>query len=127
MNIPFLSSIALVMLAVAAWSGWLLELNHRRPAFMRRIGITQIRPILQMHIDFILMSVTIIAVDFVVPDRPGWITGLLAYGAVINPLLFLPLAFEGRGLNSVPRQAAMFSSFGALSIGFTALAIYALA
>jgi hypothetical protein len=45
---------------------------------------------------------------------------------VINPLLFLPLAFEGRGLNSVPRQAAMFSSFGALSIGFTALAIYAL-
>jgi hypothetical protein len=68
-----------------------------------------------------------IAVDFVVPDRPGWITGLLAYGAVINPLLFLPLAFEGRGLNSVPRQAAMFSSFGALSIGFTALAIYALA
>lgn len=102
MNIPFLSSIALVMLAVAAWSGWLLELNHRRPAFMRRIGITQIRPVLQMHIDFILMSVTIIAVDFVVSDRPGWITGLLAYGAVINPLLFLPLALRVEGSTRFP-------------------------
>jgi len=126
LSVQVLSAIALVMIAIAAWSGWLLEINHRKPQLLEKVGIVAIRPILQAHLDWLLMGAVLIGVDVIVPDRPGWITFLLGYGAIINPVLFLPLAFRGRGLKPLPWQILMFSSFGALSIGFTALAVHAL-
>jgi hydroxylaminobenzene mutase len=65
-------------------------------------------------------------VDLVVPDRPGWITGALAFGLVVNPLLFVPLAWGPGAKRNPLYQVVTVMSFVATSGGLTALAVYAL-
>ena len=72
------------------------------------------------------LGLILIAVDQAVPDRPEWITAALAFGLIVNPLLFIPLAW-GPGPKEKPiYQTVVVGSFLAVSVGLTALAFHAL-
>ena len=51
---------------------------------------------------------------------------MIAFGAIVNPLLFLPLAFKPDAEESPAYVAVAVVSFSALSVGLPALAIWAL-
>jgi hydroxylaminobenzene mutase len=110
-------------LALGATSGWPVSLLASTPGAARRLRIAEPRRLLQVHIDWIVMGVVLIAVGVAAPDLTGWVQVLLLIGAVGNPLLFLPLAFAGSGLQQTwPFRAAAACSFAALSVALVALA-----
>ena len=73
-----------------------------------------------------MMGLILIAVDAAVPQRPAPITAALAFGLIVNPLLFLPLAWGPGAKESRAYQALTLASFTATSGGLTALALHAL-
>ena len=73
-----------------------------------------------------MMGLILIAVQLAAPSAPDWIKAMIAFGAIVNPLLFLPLAFKPDAEDSPVYVAVAVVSFAALSIGLPALAIWAL-
>jgi hydroxylaminobenzene mutase len=71
------------------------------------------------------MGLVLLAVHLTVPDRPDWITAFIAFGTVVNPLLFLPLAYNADASKTLPYRALTLVSFVSLSVGLPALAIHA--
>lgn len=123
---PLLSSLGLISLALAGLSGWLVLATMQAPRWFAARGVVAPVRFRQVHLDWVSMGLILIAVDQVVPDRPAWITALLAVGLVVNPLLFVPLAW-GREQSERPLyRAVTVTSFVAASGGLTALTVYAL-
>jgi hypothetical protein len=120
-----LVTLGLWSLALGALSGWLVAASIDQPDLLRRIRIKHPARVRQTHLDWIIMGVILLAVDVAVDDIPGWITALIAFGTVVNPLLFVPLAFDGQASKRLPYRAVTFVSFTALSAGLTALAVHA--
>lgn len=123
---PLLTSLGLVSLALAGLSGWLVLATTERPEWFHRRRIPAPRRFLQLHLDWVMMGLILLAVDVVVPDRPAWLTGALAFGLVVNPLLFIPLAWGPGAKRNPLYRLITIMSFTATSGGLTALAIYAL-
>jgi hypothetical protein len=123
---PLLSSLGLVSLALAGLSGWLVLASMQAPRWFADRGVVAPVRFRQVHLDWVSMGLILIAVDQVVPDRPAWITAMLAIGLVVNPLLFLPLAWGRDKSDGIAYRAVMVVSFVAASGGLTALAVYAL-
>ena len=115
--------VGLWLLAVGAVSGWLVMLRVAFPAILTRLGVTSPRRVLQAHIDFIVMGVILIAVGLALPDLAGWNRALLIFGAVVNPALFVPLAFRERFADAVPYRVITVVSFSAMSIGAVGAAV----
>lgn len=113
----------LILLAVGALSGWAVMLKVAFPAVLRRAGITSPRRILQAHIDFIVMGVILIAVGVALPDLATWNRVLLIAGAVVNPSLFLPLAWRESIADTVAYRAVTVLSFAAMSAGTVGAAV----
>ena len=124
---PLLTSLGLVSLALAGLSGWLVLATTEQPEWFRSRGIPAPRRFLQLHLDWVMMGLILLAVDLVVPERPGWITGALAFGLIMNPLLFVPLAWGRQHSRHPLYKVVALASFTATSGGLTALAIYAIA
>ncbi len=82
-------NIGLFELAFGAVLGWLITLRLESPDTLRRAGVKQPRRLLQMHIDFVMMGIILIAVGLAVPDLPTWIAVPLVFGTIMNPLGFL--------------------------------------
>ena len=123
---PLLTSLGLVSLALAGMSGWLVLAITEKPQWFLSRGIAAPRRFLQLHLDWVMMGLILIAVDQAVPERPEFITAMIAFGAMVNPLLFIPVAWgPGAKENSV-YKAIVVASFLSLSIGLPALAIHAL-
>lgn len=122
-----LATLGLWSLALGAVSGWLVAASIDRPELVRRAGVKHSGRIRQTHLDWIMMGVILLAVDVAVDDIPGWITALIAFGTVVNPLLFIPLAFDATASDRLPYRAVTLVSFASLSVGLTALAIHATA
>lgn len=123
---PLLSSLGLISLALAGLSGWLVLATMQQPEWFSRRGVVAPARFRQLHLDWVSMGLILIAVDQVVPDRPAAITAALAVGLVVNPLLFVPLAW-GREQSEKPAyRLVTVVSFVAASGGLTALALYAL-
>ena len=124
---PLLSSLGLVSLALAALSGWVVLAVTEKPGWFHDHGIPAPARFRQAHLDWVMMGLILIAVQTVAPDMPDWIRACIAFGTVVNPLLFLPLAW-GAGVKSNPVYIAVtIVSFLALSIGLPALAVWAIA
>ena len=87
-----LGTIGLWSLALGALSGWLVAASIDRPQLLRGLGIKHPGRVRQTHLDWIMMGILLLAVDVAVDDIPDWITALIAFGTVVNPLLFVPLA-----------------------------------
>lgn len=124
---PLLSSLGLVSLALAALSGWLVLAVTERPDWFRSHGVPAPSRFRQAHLDWVMMGLILIAVQTVAPGMPDWIRACIAFGTVVNPLLFLPLAW-GVGAKSNPVYIGVtIVSFLSLSIGLPALAVWAIA
>jgi hypothetical protein len=123
---PLLTSLGLVSLALAGISGWLVLAITEKPEWFRSRGIAAPRRFLQLHLDWVMMGLILIAVDQAVPERPEWITAALAFGLIVNPLLFIPVAWGPAAKENPAYKVVVVISFLAVSIGLPALAIHAL-
>ena len=122
---PLLATLGLWSLALGAVSGWLVTAMIDKPEILRRAGVKHPPRLRQAHLDWILMGLVLLAVHLTVPDRPDWITALIAFGTVVNPLLFLPLAYSADASKALPYRVITAISFVALSVGLPALAVHA--
>jgi MFS family permease len=118
-----LVSVGMTSLALGATSGWPVSLLASTPGAARRLRIAEPRRLLQVHIDWIVMGVVLIAVGVAAPDLTRVGAGPAAHRGGRNPLLFLPLAFGGSRLQQTwPFRAAAACSFAALSVALVAVA-----
>jgi hypothetical protein len=124
--VSVLVNIGLFELALGALLGWVITLRLESPETLRRFGVRQPRRLLQMHIDYVLMGLILIAVGLAVPDLPTWIAAPLVFGTIMNPLGFLPLAFSEEQRTRAYYRVTITLSFIGTSGGLTATAVYAL-
>ena len=120
-----LGTLGLWSLALGAVSGWLVAASIDRPGLLKRAGIKHAGRIRQTHLDWIMMGLLLLVVDVAVDDIPTWIVALIAFGTVVNPLLFLPLAYDAEASKKPAYRAVTLVSFLSLSVGLPALAIHA--
>src|SRR5215208_7109967 len=84
----------LVELALGGLLGWAMVLRQENPDFLRRIGVVAPQRIRQVHLDYVMMGLILIAVGLAIPDLPDAIAIALVFGTLVNPFLFVPLAFD---------------------------------
>ncbi|HEY1133898.1 MAG TPA: hypothetical protein VGE77_04920 [Nocardioides sp.] len=105
------------LLALGVLLGWPVALQHVAPAALERIGLRHPRRLLQMHLDFLLMGIVVIALGVALPALPGHVQVALVAGAIVNPLLFLPLGFREEWGGSVVYRVVSTLSFLAMTYG----------
>ncbi len=115
--------IGLAELAFGAMMGWMVAANFLAPHVLKRIGVTNGRRLLQAHLDYIMMGILLIAVGLAVPGMPGWLATVVVFGALLNPTLFLPMAFKENIASTPGFKAATFISFVAMSGGLVVVAL----
>ena len=120
-----LGILGLWSLALGAVSGWLVAASVDRPQLLRRLGVRHPGRIRQTHLDWIMMGLILVAVDLAVDPIPVWIAVLVGFGTVVNPLLFVPLAFDAEASARPLYRVVTAVSFLALSVGLPALALHA--
>lgn len=123
MDLGLLGTLGLWSLALGAVSGWLVTATIERPALLARAGIRHPGRLRQLHLDWVMMGLILVAVELAVPDRPGWITALVAVGTIVNPLLFVPLAIDANASKHLAYRAVTAASFAAMTVGLPALAL----
>lgn len=123
---PFLVKFGLILLAVGAWTGWIVAAQLAMPEIFERLRIREPRRLLQLHIDYVLMGILVIAVGTVLPDLPVWVQVLIVIGTVLNPLLFLPMAFGPGAAQSLWFRLISVISFVCVTAGLTATAVIGL-
>jgi hypothetical protein len=115
--------IGLVELALGGLLGWAMVVRDERPEWLRRIGIVAPQRIRQVHLDYVMMGLILIGVGLAVPDLPTAIAAALVFGTLVNPFLFVPLAFEPDADKRLWYRALAVVSFVAVSGGLVAAAI----
>jgi hydroxylaminobenzene mutase len=121
--LDLLLQIGLVEITIGALLGWLMVIREQKPEWIKKIGIVRGHRILQVHLDFILMGLILIAVGLVVADPPALLQGLLIFGTFFNPLLFVPLAFDPDFDKKTWYRAFSVISFLAISVGLVWAAV----
>jgi len=86
--------IGLIELALGGLLGWAMVVRDERPEWLRRIGVVAPQRIRQVHLDYVMMGLILVGVGLAVPDLPDAVAVALVFGTFVNPLLFVPLAFE---------------------------------
>lgn len=86
--------IGLIELALGALLGWAMVVRSERPQWLRRIGVVAPQRIRQVHLDYVMMGLILIGIGLAVPDLPTAVAIALVFGTVVNPFLFVPLAFD---------------------------------
>mgnify|MGYP001827736476 CR=1 FL=1 len=89
-----LLQVGLIELAIGALLGWGMVIRSEKPEWLKRIGLARPHRILQVHLDFLMMGLILIAVGLVVSDPPALLQAMLIFGTLMNPSLFIPLAFN---------------------------------
>jgi hypothetical protein len=84
----------LAELALGGLLGWAMVVRDERPDWLRRIGVKAPQRIRQVHLDYVMMGLILIGVGLAVPDLPTAVAIALVFGTIVNPFLFVPLAFE---------------------------------
>lgn len=118
-----LVQVGLCLLAFGALSGWVVVLRTEYPDVLRRIGVKSPRRLLQAHIDYIVMGVILIAVGLALPDLATWNRVALIAGTIVNPTLFLPLAFREEWSKALPYRVLSVASFTAMSAATVGAAV----
>ncbi|WP_040857868.1 hypothetical protein [Nocardia niigatensis] len=116
--------IGLLELAAGALLGWVVAAEHAAPQRLRRIGLVHPRRILQAHLDYVIMGLILVTVGVAAPGLPGWAAALVVTGTLLNPTLFLPLAFHDRLRETLPYRVVSAFSFLATSLGLVTAALY---
>ncbi len=118
-----LLQVGLIELAIGALLGWAMVVRSEKPEWLKRIGVAQPRRILQVHLDFLMMGLILIAVGLVVSDPPALLQAMLIFGTVTNPALFIPLAFNPAAEKMLLYRGLAILSFIAVSGGLVWAAI----
>jgi hypothetical protein len=115
--------IGLVELALGGLLGWAMVIREEKSEWLRRIGIVAPRRIRQVHLDYVMMGLILIGVGLAVPDPPTAIAVGLVFGTLVNPFLFVPLAFDPEIENRLWYRSLAIVSFLGVSGGLVAVAI----
>ena len=121
-----LVKLGLLELAIGGLTGWAMVAQVERPGWLRAAGMRAPARIRQWHLDYILMGLILVTVGLAVPGLPTPIAVAVAFGAFVNPTLFLPLAFRPEVQERLWYRAVTVVSFLAMSGGLVAVAIRAL-
>lgn len=84
----------LIELALGGLLGWAMVVKDDKPEWLVRIGVVAPHRIRQVHLDYVMMGLILIGVGLAVPNLPTAIAVALVFGTVVNPFLFVPLAFD---------------------------------
>ena len=117
----------LVYLAFAALSGWLMVIVTEKPELLTRAGVRAPGRFRQAHIDWILMALILIAVGVAVPELALVWEVLLVASTIINPALFIPMAFSPEIKKNLLFRGVSVASFVAMSLATVAAAVTAIA
>ena len=123
---PLLTALGLISLALAGISGWLVHGVTEHAGWFRDHGIPAPMRFKQLHLDWVMMGLIQLALQQAVPDMPASIRAAIAFGTVVNPLLFIPLAWGPQIKQNLVFRMIGITSFLSLSVGLPALAIWAL-
>jgi len=115
--------IGLVELALGGLLGWAMVIRGERPEWLRRIGVVAPQRIRQVHLDYVMMGLILIGVGLAVPDLPTAVAAALVFGTLVNPFLFVPLAFDPEVDKRLWYRALAVVSFIGVSGGLVAAAI----
>jgi hypothetical protein len=115
--------LGLIELALGGLLGWAMVLREEKPELLKRIGIVAPQRIRQVHLDYVMMGLILIGVGLAVPDLPTAIAAALVFGTAINPLLFVPLAFDPEVEKRTWYRLLAVVSFIGVSGGLVAAAI----
>jgi hydroxylaminobenzene mutase len=86
--------IGLIELALGGLLGWAMVVREEKREWLQRIGIVAPQRIRQVHLDYVMMGLILIGVGLAVPDLPTAVAVALVFGTLVNPFLFVPLAFD---------------------------------
>jgi uncharacterized membrane protein YphA (DoxX/SURF4 family) len=115
--------IGLVELALGGLLGWAMVVRDERPEWLRRIGVVAPQRIRQVHLDYVMMGLILIGVGLAVPDLPTAVAAALVFGTLVNPFLFVPLAFYPDVDKRLWYRALAVISFLAMSGSLVAAAV----
>jgi hypothetical protein len=115
--------IGLVELALGGLLGWAMVLRQEAPEWLRRKGVVAPQRIRQIHLDYVMMGLILIGVGLAVPDLPIALAVPLVFGTLVNPFLFVPLAFDPEIDQRGWYRAVAVVSFVSVSGGLVAAAI----
>lgn len=93
------------------------------PHLIEKLGVREPRRLLQLHLDYVIMGILVIAVGAVLPDLPVWIQVLIVIGTILNPLLFLPMAFSPSASGTLWFRLVSVVSFACVTVGLTGAAV----
>lgn len=115
--------IGLVELALGGLLGWAMVVRDEKPEWLRRIGVVAPQRVRQVHLDYVMMGLILIGVGLAVPDLTTAIAAALVFGTLVNPFLFVPLAFDPDADKRTWYRALAVVSFVGVSGGLVAAAI----
>jgi hypothetical protein len=115
--------IGLIELALGGLLGWAMVIRQDKPEWLRRIGIVAPQRIRQVHLDYVMMGLILIGVGLAVPDLPTAVAAALVFGTLVNPLLFVPLAFDPEVEKRAWYRLLAVISFLGVSGGLVAAAV----
>lgn len=110
----------LISLALGAVSGFALLAAVDAPDLLRRLRVVDPVRVRQVHLDWIIMGIVMVAVGLAVPDLPPWAGIPVLFGGIVNPATFVPMAFSRTVAGTRAFQVISFISFTALSGGLIA-------
>lgn len=113
----------LIELALGALLGWAMVAREERPDWLRRIGVVAPARIRQVHLDYVMMGLILVAVGLAIPSLPTAVGIALVFGTAVNPFLFVPLAFDPEAKQRAWYRVLATVSFLAVSGGLLAAAI----
>src|SRR3954453_20518854 len=100
-----------------------MVMGRGTPELLRRIGIVAPQRIRQVHLDYVMMGLILFGVGLAVPDLPTAIAVALVFGTLVNPFLFVPLAFDPEVEKRAWYRVLAVISFLGVSGGLVAAAI----
>jgi hydroxylaminobenzene mutase len=115
--------IGLIELALGGLLGWAMLIRDEKPDWLRRIGVVAPHRVRQVHLDYVMMGLILIGVGLAVPDLPKGIAIALVFGTVVNPLLFVPPAFDPETQQRLWYRTLAVISFIAVSGSLVAAAV----
>jgi hypothetical protein len=115
--------IGLIELALGGLLGWAMVVREEKPDWLTRIGVIAPHRIRQVHLDYVMMGLILIGVGLAIPSLPEVIAVALVFGTVVNPLLFVPLAFDPGVEKRLWYRSLSVVSFIGVSGGLVAAAI----
>jgi hypothetical protein len=115
--------VGLVELALGGLLGWAMVVRQEASEWLRRRGVVAPQRIRQVHLDYVMMGLILIAVGLAIPDLSKAIAIPLVFGTLVNPFLFVPLAFDPEVEKRLWYRALAVVSFLGVSGGLLAAAI----